>query len=298
MSTLQKKLLYNYNKQLHLIVTPKYLLRLREDQNFVPRFTLKDKEIFSDFPINEPVKYSPELILKAIQWGMIIQIDYKGEKDDYYAGHERTIYPMVLGFNKENKPLLRAWHFNGWSVSNAGQLEKEWRLFRCDRILSMKFTGSFFRLAPEGYVMRDKQMTRILGMADFVQIRNNQQTLLDKDKVDQAQNVVISKINKIVAKDMNYMLKTFDPYKDNVINKTDASAIRITFAKPVTGNNLPVAILGKSVEPNNNFKLYDDSNNLIGTYRSIKYTTVDKLKDNETIDGKTEFKLFLFKSGK
>lgn len=293
-----KKLLYNYNQPLILMHTPTYVLKLNENTHYVPRFSLKNSELFPEFPINTPMKFSPQLILKAIQWGMMIQIDYKGAEDDTMEGHQRTIYPMILGYNKDGKMLLRAWHFNGWSVSQGGQLNKEWRLFRGDRILNMQFTGSFFRLEPDGYLMRDKQMARIIGMADFNQIRNNQQQLLDKDKVDLADNVIVNKINKVVVKDLNYNIKLFNPFADNVISKKDASNVRISFAKPVSGSSPHMALIGTSIEPNNTFKVYDEKNNLIGTYRSIKWLMADQLKDNKIIDGQAEYKLYLFKNGK
>src|SRR3972149_5420257 len=147
-----KQLLYNSNKEMTFLLKPTYILHINEnDTSFVPRFSLKDSDVFNDFPANTPTRFSPELIIKAIQWGMIIQIDYKGDEDGQMEGHERTIYPMVLGKSKAGKFLIRGYHLNGWSVSHGGDVEKEWRLFRADRILNMTFTGAFYRLAPEGY---------------------------------------------------------------------------------------------------------------------------------------------------
>lgn len=293
---LYQKLLYNSNKELQFHSTPIYYYSIFEkDQIYVPRFKLKNSEIFDDFPTNTPMKYTPELMLKAIEWGMIIQIDYKGAEDDKMEGHTRTIYPMVLGKSKDNKPLLRGWHLNGWSISKANNVSKDWRLFRCDRILNMSFTGSFFRLAPDGYVMRDKSMVKIFGMADFNQIRNNQQTLMKKDEID-LDDKVVTKLNRVNAKDLNYNLKLFDPWKDNVIQRKDAKNMRITFAKPVTGSGAWIALIGKHVEINNIFKLYYD-NDLKGSYKSVKNIMGDELDNLNKIEQIVEFKLYLFESG-
>ena len=120
---------------------------LVEDREYVPRFTLKNVKDIANIPINEPIKYSDAVMIKAIKYGMMFLINYKGEEDKHFSGHERVIYPMVLGRSTQGKVLLRGWHLNGWSVSNKRHIDKIWRLFRADRILSMTFTGSFYRLA-------------------------------------------------------------------------------------------------------------------------------------------------------
>lgn len=293
--SLYKSIIYNSSIPVHLIYKPKY--KLLENQNvLIPRFKIKNEDLFPDFPINEPVKFSIKLILKAIEYGMIIKIEYKGEEDNRMEGHSRTIYPLAIGYSSQNKILIRAWHFNGWSVSQGTNIDKEWRLFRGDRILSMSFTGSFFRLAPEGYVMRDKSMSKILALADFNQIRKNQQKLLNQDKVDTHDKTILNNINKIVADNMNFILNIQDPWRQNVLKKTDSPNIRITFAKPVVGSGIPIAILGVLINPNKIFKLYDKNNQLIGSYKTIKHITngeeLESLKRLE--DNKIEFKLYSF----
>ena len=118
---------------------------IKEDNEFIPRFSLKNVTDIANIPINEPIKYNEQMMIKAIKYGMIFLINYKGEEDNHFAGHERVIYPMVLGRSAKGKYLLRGWHLNGWSVSNKRHINKIWRLFRTDRILSMTFTGSFYR---------------------------------------------------------------------------------------------------------------------------------------------------------
>ena len=276
---------------------PTYVMRVNEnDTTFVPRFTLKDVDVFDDFPANTPTKFSQELILKAIEWGMIIQVDYKGEKDDRMEGHERTIYPMVLGTSKDGNLLLRGYHLNGWSVSKGGDVDKEWRMFRCDRILNMTFTGAFFRLAPDGYNMRDKGMTKIFGAADFEKIRRLQQKLLNANKIDSIDRVILKKIKQVEAKDIKYTLSLANPWKGNVIQKKDAKAIRITFAKPIVGGGKWIALIGTSIEPNNIFKMTVD-NTLIGSYKSVKWIMASQLNVQGNVNNQTDFKAYMFVKG-
>lgn len=294
-----KGLLHNANRELIFQVKPTYSYFIKEnvDSTFVPRFSLKDSDIFDDFPTNTPTKFSPDLLLKAINWGMILQIDYKGEDDDLYKGHERTIYPVAFGQSKDGKYLIRGYHLKGWSISRGGHLQKEWRMFRADRILNMTFTGAFFRLAPDGYNPDgDKGIGKLLGKADFNQIRNNQQKLLYDNRIDTQGRVILNKINKIEAKDMNYNFKIHNPWDNNVIPKKDAKNIRITFAKPVLGNKQWIAIIGTSIEPNNIFKLFNDKQ-LVGSYKSVKWMMADELDQVKSLESQVEFKLYLFVKG-
>ena len=190
MNLSQAKTFYN-NKPVEYILREAYN-DLKEDREFVPRFSLKNIKDFQDVPINEPIKYDEKLFIKAIQYGMIFLINYKGEKDKNFAGHERVIYPMVLGRSSKGKTLVRGWHLNGWSVSKNRHINKIWRLFRADRILSMTFTGSFYRLAPVGYNMNDKGMRGgIIVRADFNEIRRNQQNLVQQNKIQNREEVTM-----------------------------------------------------------------------------------------------------------
>ena len=84
-----------------------------------------DPNIIPNFPINKPVKYSEDLLKKAIKYGLVILMNYKGDKDKWRGGRERTIQPMVLGQNKNTKNILvRGWHLEGWSVSQRAETKK------------------------------------------------------------------------------------------------------------------------------------------------------------------------------
>jgi len=207
---------------------------LKEDREFVPRFSLKNFRGFENIPINRPIKYDEKIMIRAIQYGMIFLINYKGEKDRHFAGHERVIYPMVLGRSSKGKILLRGWHLNGWSVSNNRKIQKIWRLFRVDRILSMTFTGSFYRLAPAGYNMNDKGMRGgIIARADFNVIRKNQQALVKANMVQNKDDISLGtderKFATVKVKPTDTKLdltKAMDnSYINNVKNSEDRKSV-------------------------------------------------------------------------
>jgi hypothetical protein len=228
---------------------------------------------------------------------MILQIDYKGEKDTNFSGHERVIYPMVLGQNKEGKYLIRGYHLKGWSVSKGGNVEKEWRMFRGDRILNVVFTGAFYRLAPNGYnPTGDKGISKIIKQADFNNIRNLQQKLLQQNEIDLQNRVILNKIKQIETKDLNHNLKIYDPWNSNVIPKKDAKNIRITFAKPIIGNGQWLAIIGTSITEGNIFKVKTNNGDL-GSYKSFRWVMADELENIQSINQQVEFKTLLFLKG-
>ena len=216
-----------------------YVLRenynLVEDNEFIPRFSLKNIKDFEKIPINEPIKFSEELLIKAIKYGMIFLINYKGADDNHFAGHERVIYPMVLGRSSKGKVLIRGWHLNGWSVSNRRHINKIWRLFRADRVLSMTFTGSFYRLAPVGYNMNDKGMRGgIIAKADFNEIRRNQQNLVKQNKIQNREEVSLGdekrKFVSIKVTNTNTTLDLTKALENAYINNIkDMASVKISF---------------------------------------------------------------------
>lgn len=296
------KSLFNSNQNLTFLVKPTYVIQnvLNEANGdevtgtMVPRFRLKNTDIFDDFPSNTDLQFNANLIQLAISYGMILTIDYKGEDDTSPGGHTRTIYPMVFGYGKDNQPLLRAFHLNGWSVSQGGQLDKTWRMFRCDRIEKMVFTGAFYRMPPDGYNPDgDKGIRRIMKQADFDEIRRNQTKLLNTQQIDVLDRVVLNKVRTIEADDMKYTLQLSNPFQGDVIPKKDAKNIRITIAKPLAGKGDFIAIIGTSIGRNNTFRLKVGGQD-IGSYRVIKWMMADKLSTG-AIENQTKFKTYIFK---
>ena len=289
---------YWNKKDVEFIINQKFVIN--EDNAYVPRFSLKNVEIFKDIPVNKPLKPSKELLIKAIKYGMIFLINYKGAKDKHFAGHERVIYPMVLGRSSRQKILLRGHHLNGWSVSQNKHVNKVWRLFRYDRILSMTFTGSFYRLPPEGYNVNDRGMRGgIIAKADFNQIRRNQQTLVNKQKIQSKEEVSMEKDGRkfaiVRAKPTDTILDLNNVFDNQYLsNVQDIDNLRISFLKSIYGNKY-VAMLGAIGKPGNTVKLVNDDNNqTVGTYRVLDSVAGSALKQIKRVKGNTEYELYIF----
>jgi hypothetical protein len=297
MNLTQAKNYFN-KKPVEYIVRESYD-NLKEDQEFVPRFSLKNIKDFQDIPINEPIKYNEQILTKAIKYGMIFLINYKGEDDKHFAGHERVIYPMVIGRSSQGKILIRGWHLNGWSVSKNRHINKIWRLFRADRILSMTFTGSFYRLPPVGYNMNDKGMRGgIIAKADFNLIRKNQQNLVQQNIVQSRQEVSLGdtekKIITIKVKNTDSKLDLTKPLENAYINNLkNVQNVRISFLKSTYGN-VYVAVLGAMGEPGNTVKILDDKNKNLGIFRVIDSTTGQVLKSIKKVKGNAIYDLYIF----
>ena len=296
---------FNYTAKITNIFVPKidYYLKLNENDNneFIPRFKLNNIEILKDVPINEPLRFTPELMSKAIQYGMIMLVNYKGADDKVLTGHERVIYPMVLGKSSKGKILLRGFHLKGWSVSANRDTEKVWRLFRTDRILNVIFTGSFFRLAPNGYSMLDKAMKQgIIAKADFGIIRRNQNGLLKANKIQNKNDAYLDgSINNIELIATNTKLDILNPFDNKFLNYKQADYVSMTFMKSIFNEDL-IAVLGLSSEkPGTTVKCYIGQN-LLGTYRTVSTVSGKQLKSFKVknIKGQQEFDLFLFKKKK
>lgn len=271
---------------------------INEDQSFVPRFSFKGMDIFKDIPVNEPIRYNQKIIVKAIQYGMIFLIEYKGQKDIHYAGHSRVIYPMVIGKSTKGKELLRGYHLSGWSVSNNRNIKKIWRMFRTDRILSMTFTGSFYRLPPEGYNMDDRGMRGgIIAAADFKQIRKNQEKLLSKQAIQDREEVTIdkkeSKFSIIKVTETDSELDLNDPFANEYMaNIKDIDNIRLSFLKSTFGNKY-IAVLGAVGKPGNTAKVMI-KNRTLGVYKVMDSIAGDTLKKIKRIKGNTVYDLYIF----
>jgi hypothetical protein len=288
---------YYNTKPVEYVVREHY--ELIEDNEFIPRFSLKNVKDIANIPINEPIKFNEQTMIKAIKYGMIFLINYKGEEDSHFAGHERVIYPLVLGRSAKGKVLLRGWHLNGWSVSNNRSINKIWRLFRTDRILSMTFTGSFYRLAPSGYNMYDKGMRGgIIARADFNEIRRNQQNLVNQNKIQNREEVTMSTPERtfasIVVKDTETQLDLTKALENTYINNTkDQSTLRLSFLKSIYGNKF-IAVLGALGQPGNTVKVKTDKGQDLGNFKVLDSITGQVLKSIKNVKGNTIYDLYLY----
>jgi hypothetical protein len=288
---------YYNTKPVEYVVREHY--ELIEDNEFIPRFSLKNVKDIANIPINEPIKFNEQTMIKAIKYGMIFLINYKGEEDSHFAGHERVIYPLVLGRSSKGKVLLRGWHLNGWSVSNNRSINKIWRLFRTDRILSMTFTGSFYRLAPSGYNMYDKGMRGgIIARADFNEIRRNQQNLVNQNKIQSREEVTLSTPERsfasIIVKDTETQLDLTKALENTYINNTkDQSTLRLSFLKSIYGNKF-IAVLGALGQPGNTVKVKNDKGQDLGNFKVLDSITGQVLKSIKNVKGNTLYDLYLY----
>lgn len=292
----------DFGKEVEFIINQGSILHslLKEDNDFIPRFSLKDIEIFNDLPINSPVKFTNDLAIKGIQYGLIFLINYKGAKDKNFAGHERVIYPMVLGTSSKGKQLLRGYHLAGWSVSKNTNVDKEWRMFRTDRVLSMTFTGSFFRLAPDGYQPNDKAMRGgIIARADFDEIRRNQEALVEDEQIQDRDEVSIEqkeddKISTIIIENTETEININEFMENPVVQEVeDLDNLRVSFLKSVYGNQY-IAVLGAIGRPGNIVKVKDDKSRVLGNYNVLDSAIGRDLKNVKNVKGNAIFDLYKF----
>jgi hypothetical protein len=288
---------YYNTKPVEFVIKEKY--ELREDNSYVPRFQLKNVKNIANIPINEPLKPTQEIIIKAIKYGMVFLINYKGEMDKRFMGSERVIYPMVIGKSSQGKFLIRGYHLNGWSVSGNRHINKIWRMFRLDRILSLTFTGSFYRLPPAGYNMNDKGMRGgIIARADFNEIRKNQQSLLKSQEIQNKEDINLDeetrKFVTIRAKttdtklDLNNALD--NPYVNNM---KDIANIRISFLKSIYGN-IYIAVIGALGQPGNTVKVLNEKGANLGVFKVLDSVSGDVLKRIKRVKGNTIFDVYIF----
>jgi predicted DNA-binding transcriptional regulator YafY len=94
----------------------------------------------------------------------------------YYDGDEpggrglREIEPVCIGHSKRNNKVLRAWDSEGSSHTayKGEQPLPGWRLFRIDKILSVKPTGEIYNEPRPNYNLNgDRSMISIIINAKF-----------------------------------------------------------------------------------------------------------------------------------
>ena len=300
-------LLYNNSKPVEFILKNKFSLLKENDEYIpksteagVPRFTIKNITGVGDIPINKPIPATEELMTAAIKYGLIFLVQYKGKKDNHTSGHSRVIYPMVMGRSAEGKILLRVYHLKGWSVSNNREVELIWRMFRLDRIKSVIFTGSFYRLPPKGYNPNDKGMRGgVLVRANFDEIRKNQQGLLKLQEIQNRKDIELdsedeNEIIDIKVKSTDTTLDILKPFENAYIeNEQTAANLRITFLKSLFGNKY-IAIIGALGRPGNVVKIKNEKDVSLGSFKSLDAVSGEVLKRIKKVKGNNVFDLYIF----
>ena len=307
-----------YNNLTDVAFIPKYNWVLNERNNLITEAVHKD--LVPGFPINKLMKFTPQmdsklepLLIKAIDYGMALTISYRGDKDKWRGGRIRTIYPMSLGVNQntQNK-LLRTFHVEGWSVHKKKEVNDEWRLMKTVNILSVMFTGNFYRMAPAGYRLNDRVMTeKLIRQADFSTIRRNQQALINESKIEK---VVETKPKKIQIQNLNKTLdlkKPFEGFDKNDIDKLEITILKSIFSKPEFNYIAVLGVRGVKDHRTRTFTKESGGSRELGNYLVIR--NLQKSSSNDTnlvettiqdqnqgerpcfvIDGKHEFPLFKF----
>jgi predicted DNA-binding transcriptional regulator YafY len=124
--------------------------------------------------------------LKESLKGLICEIASVGSVQDavnrrqvvtiYYDGDEpggrgiREVEPVALGKSKAGNLVMRGWDREG--ASHTGYKGEQplpgWRLFRLDKILSLKPTGEVYNQPHPGYNFNgDKSMVSVITIAKF-----------------------------------------------------------------------------------------------------------------------------------
>lgn len=264
---------------------------------------VQDENLIQGFPVNKKVNFDQGLMIKAIQYGLVLLINYSGDKDNWRGGRERVIYPMVIGINRNTgNMLIRGWHLTGWSVSKKRNVKKEWRLFKASNIKSMTFTGDFYRLPPKGYKMNDRIMTeRVLKSADFNEIRRNQDKLVENGKIINVEKQKVGGekagvVAKIDARSTDTILDLKNPFDNEYVKpfmpNNKLKDLKLTFMKSIHKNEY-VAIIGAIGTIDRTVKLFDDKD-FIGNYKVKKTSRGTDIRSIKNIQGQSEFPLYTF----
>lgn len=111
-----------------------------------------------------------EDVLDSIKNRKVVVIYYDG--DEPGGRGLREIEPVCIGVSKANNRIIRAWDKEGSSHTayKGEQPLPGWRIFRLDKILSLKPTGDVYNEPRPGYNFNgDKTMASVILNAKFNQ---------------------------------------------------------------------------------------------------------------------------------
>ena len=111
---------------------------------------------------------SLQSVQDAINRKQVIIINYDG--DDPGGKGIREVEPVALGKSKAGNLVMRGWDREG--ASHTGYKGEQplpgWRLFRLDKILSLKPSGEIYNQSHPGYNFKgDKSMASVITIAKF-----------------------------------------------------------------------------------------------------------------------------------
>lgn len=247
--------------------------------------------------VNKQYKYDARILEKAIRNGMVLLIRYRGDGEPAVQGRERVIQPMAYGISSKNKGLIRAWHLRGWSLSAGGEMSREWRLFRTDRIKSMTFTGTIFTDPPPKFRTDggDKSMKRVIYYARPPQIKTRMMRLKRanmvasyKDVIAQAKKHEDMPPLTLKVEDTRESLDLTEPWNTEYVNRDEAFVI--SFMEPVNGGEL-IAVFGSGGGEGREVVLTDGIMN-IGNYIAVDTLDNNSIDSAGNINGQTDFRLY------
>lgn len=276
--------------------TMKYDKILMPYKNLLEAQTIQ--ELIPNLPINKRMPYNEAIMIKAIEYGCIMEISYKGLKDKWLGGRQRQVCFLTLGRNSHTGNILaRAWHLTGFSVNLKRNAEKVWRLFIMDNnhLKWMMFTGNFFSMPPAGYVRNDRVMSeRQIVSADFNKIRANQARLIEVGKIKKEEELKISdnEVSKIEIKNTNTQIDLRNPWNNTLLVKKDIDLIKISILKNVLNDNY-IAIYGAVGTKERNVRVFENNQN-IGTFRTVETIVGKQIDKIKQVRGKNEFDLYQF----
>jgi len=156
--------------------------------------------------------------------------------------------------------------------------------------------------------MNDRVMTeKIIAVANFNEIRRNQDALLKGGKIQSEDETIISQatggVISIEISNSNSQLDLNAPYKNLLINKKNLDQVRFmndpitqsmkfSIMKSMFGNKY-LAIVGAIGTNNRQVKVYDGKK-LIGNYKTIKSFLGSDLDKNKIVDNQSIFDLYVF----
>lgn len=149
--------------------------------------------------ITEQASYGD--VVDAIKKRKVLVIYYDG--DEPGGRGLREIEPVCLGTSKANNKILRAWDKEGSSHTDflGKQPLPGWRLFRLDKILTIKPTGEIYNEPrPDYNFTGDKTMTNIILNAKFDDVVSDIDTLIKTQLPTIVTDMLTGLINDVIRR--------------------------------------------------------------------------------------------------
>ena len=171
-----------------MLLTESYKLRLKELAGLENsnEFLLKEiEDLYANS--NKRIKFDVNVMKQAIEGGLEVGLVFQSNNDKYKMPiwKMRIIHPVAMGYDKNNKLVVRGIHIVGQSEKKAietgqrsAEAKNEWRLFKADNIKSMFLTGNKFdKVSLPGYNPNDSAMSNVIAFFEPGKASDYQNTL-------------------------------------------------------------------------------------------------------------------------